>query len=179
MYYMFKIYLIIFSFYKLSISLNIFKNYCKIKPFYINYCKKKQKKIIVSMTSWPKRINNVPKVLKSIINQTTPPDLIELNLCETEFPNKENDLPNELNSLLNKYKKIEINWIKNNTYTFKKIIPTLKKFYGNNYYLLSIDDDWIYRNDYISMMINYLNQYNSDSFCLGGGKIIGSVTIYK
>ena len=177
--YIFNIFLIIFSFFTFSNSLNIFTNYCKIKPFYINYCKNKQKKIIVSMTSWPKRINNVPTVLNSFINQDTPPDLIELNLCEAEFPNKENDLPKELKSLLSKNEKIEINWVKKNTYTFKKIIPTIKKFYGNNYYLLSVDDDWIYRNNYISMMINYFNKFNSDSFCLGGGDIIGSITIYK
>ena len=39
---------------------------------------------------------------------------------------------------------------------FKKIIPTIHKYYGNTYYLLSVDDDWIYREDYIEMMINYI-----------------------
>ena len=102
--YIFNINLIIFSFFTFSNSLNIFTNYCKLKPFYIYYCKK-QKKVIVSMTSWPKRINNIPTELNSFINKDTPPDLIKLNLCETEFPNKENDLPKEVKLLLSKNEK--------------------------------------------------------------------------
>ena len=164
-----------------SISQNnkIFKDYCKKKQFYINSCKKKKNKIIVSLTSWNKRIVNVYDVLKSILNQDTPPDLIELNLCEIEFPNKENDFPQKLLLLLKENEKIEINWVKKNTYTFKKIIPTIKKYFGKKYYLLSVDDDWIYRKDYISMMINYIEKFKSDSFCLGGGNVMGAIMIYK
>ena len=88
-------------------------------------------------------------------------------------------MPKKLNLLLNKNEKININWVTKNTYTFKKIIPTIKKYIGKKYYLLSIDDDWIYRKDYISMMINYIKKYKSDSFCLGGGRVIGPIMIYK
>ena len=42
----------------------------------------------------------------------------------------------------NKNKKIEIN---------KKRCSTIKKYYGLNYYLLSVDDDIIYRKDYIEL----------------------------
>jgi hypothetical protein len=59
---------------------------------------------------------------------------------------KKKDLPS-------KNKKIEINWVEKNTGVFKKIIPTIKKYYGLNYYLLSVDDDIIYRNDYIELML--------------------------
>ena len=52
--------------------------------------------IIVSLTSWPKRIFNVPIVLKNILNGTLKPDYIELNLYSEEFSNKEDDLPKEL-----------------------------------------------------------------------------------
>ena len=56
----------------------------------------------------------------------------------------------------------------------KKIIPTIQKYYGNTYYLLSVDDDWIYREDYIEMMINYLEKYNADTFCLANSNVIGN-----
>ena len=131
------------------------------------------------MTSWPKRIKNVFHVLKTLVNQEIKPDLIEINLSLIEFPNKENSLPTELISFIHENKNIEINWVKNNTGVFKKIIPTIKKFYGMDYYLLSVDDDFLYRKDYISKMINYLEKYNSDSFCLAGNKIIGNAMIYK
>ena len=109
--------------------------------------------IIVSLTSWPKRIFNVPIVLKNILNGTLKPDYIELNLSSEEFPNKEDDLPKELLEI----EKLNINWEIGNSRTFKKIIPTLKKYYKKEYYLLSIDDDWIYSLDYIE---HYLLKHN-------------------
>jgi hypothetical protein len=130
------------------------------------------------MTSWPKRIKNVSTVINSLLNQNIKPDLIELNLSIEEFPNKEKDLPEEINILLSK-KYIEINWEEKNTGVFKKIIPTIKKFYGLNYYLISVDDDWIYREDYIELMLYYIEKFNSDSFCLSTNKIIGNRIIYK
>ena len=131
------------------------------------------------MTSWPKRIKNVALVINSLLNQTIEPDLIELNLSINQFPNKEKDLPKELNLLLSKKNKIEINWVEKNTGVFKKIIPTIKKLYGLNYYLLSVDDDIIYREDYIELMVYYIEKFNSDSFCLSNSKIIGNRMIYK
>ena len=165
---------------KICINLNDnndLKKICDKEKFFNNFCKKK--KIIVSMTSWPKRITNVLHVLKTLINQETKPDLIEINLSIIEFPSKENELPFELKKYLEENKNIEINWEEKNTGVFKKIIPTIKKFYGMDYYLLSIDDDWLYRKDYITMMINYIETYKSDSFCLAGKGIVGSVMIYK
>ena len=138
-----------------------------------------KKKIIVSLTSWPKRIFNVATVINSLLKQEIKPDLIELNLCIVEFPNKEKNLPNDLNLLLKTNKNIEINWVLKNTGVFKKIIPTIKKFYGMNYYLLSVDDDWIYDKEYIKTMLYYIKKYKSDSFCLGKSKVIGNRMIYE
>ena len=150
-------------------------NKCGLIQYFYNeyFCCKylKNLKIIVSLTSWPKRIKNVATVINSLLNQNIEPDLIELNLCIIEFPNKEKDLPNDLINLLFKNKKIEINWVEKNTGVFKKIIPTIKKYYGLNYYLLSVDDDIIYRKDYIELMVYYINKFNSDSFCLTKSKI--------
>jgi len=151
-----------------------------VRNFCINdVCLKEEKKIIISLTSWPKRIFNVATVINSLLNQEIIPDLIELNLCILEFPNKENSLPNDLQFLIKNNKQVEINWVQKNTGVFKKIIPTIKKFYGMNYYLLSVDDDWIYTKKYIKTMIYYIEKYNSDSFCLSKSKVIGNRMIYK
>ena len=151
-----------------------------MRNFCINdVCLKEEKKIIISLTSWPKRIFNVATVINSLLNQEIIPDLIELNLCILEFPNKENSLPNDLQFLIKNNKQVEINWVQKNTGVFKKIIPTIKKFYGMNYYLLSVDDDWIYTKKYIKTMIYYIEKYNSDSFCLSKSKVIGNRMIYK
>ena len=139
----------------------------------------KKKRIIISLTSWPKRIANVATVIGSLLNQKLMPDLIELNLSLEEFHEKEKNLPEELIDLIKNNSQIEINWIEGNDGVFKKIIPTLKKFYGEEYYLLSVDDDYIYRNDYVELMVNYINSFNSDTFSLSRGRVIGNRQIYK
>ena len=85
-----------------------------------NFCCKylKKIKVIVSLTGWPKRIKNVAIVINSLLNQNIEPDLIELNLCIIEFPNKEKDLPKELNILMSKNKKIEKNWVEKKYWFF-------------------------------------------------------------
>lgn len=135
--------------------------------------------IIVSLTSWPKRIGNVATVVKSLLNQDIQPDIIQINLSKDEFKNKELDLPEDLVELVKNNKTVEIEWVKGNDGVFKKIIPTLKKHYGEDYYLLSVDDDYIYRNDYIKMMVEYIELYQVDSFCLKLNGIIGNAMIYK
>ena len=116
---------IIFTFFSFHIYLINLNKQCKLSHYFYNYkfcCKYlKNLKIIVSMTSWPKRIKNVSTVINSLLNQNIKPDLIELNLSIEEFPNKEKDLPEDINILLSK-KYIEINWEEKNTGVFKKII---------------------------------------------------------
>lgn len=138
------------------------------------------RRIIVSLTSWPPRLCNLIECLSTILDQTLMPDKVELNLSLEEFPGREKDLPGELNEFFGQHGDIiEINWVERNTGVFKKIIPTLKKFYGEKYYLMSIDDDCKYRNDYIQMMCRYIEEYGADVFSLSLGKIIGNRVIYK
>ena len=136
------------------------------------------KKIIVSMTSWPKRIDNVATVVKSLLNQDVQPDIIQINLSRDEFPSM-TGIPSELIELIKCNSKVQIEWVDGNDGVFKKIIPTLKRYYGEDYLLLSVDDDWIYRHDYIKMMVNFLEKYGSDAFCLFRPLIIGNRMIYK
>lgn len=137
------------------------------------------KKIIVSMTSWPKRICNVAAVVKSLLNQDLEPDVIQINLSQDEFEGKEKSLPNDLLEILNSDKRVYIEWVSGNDGVFKKIIPTLKKYYGQDYFLFSVDDDWIYRHDYIKIMLEYLKKYGSDCFCLYHSGVIGNRMVYK
>ena len=83
-------------------------------------------KIIVSFTSWVKRIHLCANVFKMMLNQTLVPDKIVLNLSIEEFPNKENDLPTDLNEIVSANTNIcEIYWVEKNNRVWKKIIPTL------------------------------------------------------
>jgi hypothetical protein len=111
------------------------------------------KKIIVSLTSWVKRINNIPTVLTTIINQTLLPYKIVLNLSTEEFVNKEKDIPENVINFINTYPLIEINWVNGkNTKQWKKFIPTMKKY--PNDWIICIDDDRIYWQTFIEDLWN-------------------------
>lgn len=99
---------------------------------------------IISMTSWKKRINSVSQTIFSLL-KNCPGFKIVLTLCTEEFPNKEKDLPKDLLEILkNEY--VEILWVKDNIYTFKKILPTMKKY--PNVPIITADDGVRYYRNY-------------------------------
>ena len=80
--------------------------------------------VIISLTSYPLRINYVHKTIKSLLEQTLKPKKIILWLAESEFPNKNKDLPKNL--LLLKNNIVSIKYYKENIKSYKKLIPTLE-----------------------------------------------------
>jgi len=117
---------------------------------------KRQTPIIVSLTSFPERINIVVKTIKTLLNQTLKPDMVVLWLAPEQFPNKENDLPQELLAL--KEYGLTIDWYKD-IRSYKKIIPTLKKYPDS--IIITTDDDIYYVPDTIeSLYKSYLKHPN-------------------
>lgn len=107
-----------------------------------------KERLIVTFTSWKKRIHNCSHIVDLIKRQTLKPYKIVLNLSSDEFVNKENDLPIDL---LDKRDGIfEIFWVKENTKVYKKIIPTLDRF--PNDLIVCIDDDIEYPNNAIDIL---------------------------
>jgi hypothetical protein len=117
--------------------------------------------VIISMTSWKKRINNVSRVVYSILKGSILPDKIICNLSIDEFPLKEKELPLDL-LLFQKTTCFEINWVKENTKAFKKIIPTIQNYFDKpNTIVISIDDDMIYPKSFIKDYITALIDNNA------------------
>ena len=110
--------------------------------------------VIISMTTYPRRINTLAMCIKSLINQTFPADRIVLQLAETEFPNKEKDLPEELIQLTKD--KVDIEWGEN-TRPYKKLVPTLIKY--PNSIIITFDDDVIYRTTIVEDLIKSYIKY--------------------
>lgn len=108
--------------------------------------------VIASMTSWKARIDNVPAVVESLLGQSRPLDAIELNLSLEEFPDQMESLPDSILQLVADHKLI-VNWVKEDSGPFKKIIPTLQKHLGEDYVLLSVDDDILYGPQYVQLML--------------------------
>jgi hypothetical protein len=115
--------------------------------------------IIITMTSWPKRIKNVEKTLKTILENSVLPEKIIVNLSTEEFPGKESNLPSGLILLAQKNPMIEFHWLKHNTTVWKKIIPTIIRFKNAN--VICIDDDRLYPKNFIATFKEAASKYPS------------------
>ena len=94
-------------------------------------------KLVVSLTTYNKRLYDVYLTIESILTQTHKPDRVILWLDESEFSNK--DLPNVL--LQQKERGLDIKYCKN-LKSYKKIIPMLHEYPED--VIVTIDDDVLY-----------------------------------
>jgi hypothetical protein len=106
-------------------------------------------KIIVTMTTWEKRIHNIPTVLDTIYAQTLLPDKVIINLAFDEV------IPKDIKDYIDKHD-IEIFRVPD-TKVFKKLIPTLRRY--PNDCIIAIDDDWLYPNGMIEDFMNVHKHY--------------------
>lgn len=116
--------------------------------------------IIVSLTSWSKRIDTVNQAVESILNQDYKPDKVILWLATEEFPNKENDLPQQLLDLQNRG--LTIDWCED-LKSYKKLIPTLRKY--PKAVIVTADDDIKYSNTWLSKLVKSYKQFPDDIHC--------------
>lgn len=117
--------------------------------------------IIVSMTSWPKRIQYVAKVIFSLVKQNVDKNKyhIVLVLSSDEFSNGERDLPADL-LLMKNSGVFELLWTKRNTFSHKKLMPVLKKYPNNP--ILVTDDDNARLNNWLKSFIEEHELYPND-----------------
>lgn len=103
--------------------------------------------LIVSLTSYPARINTVNQTIMTILNQTIQPEKVILWLAQEQFPNKEKDLPQQLSDLTTKG--LTIDWCED-IKSYKKLIPTLKKYPDAIH--VTADDDVLYKNNWLDKL---------------------------
>ena len=126
-------------------------------------------KIVVSIASWPPRINYVADCVKSLLDQTLPVDEINVNLSDEEFPNKMADLPAELQYLATD-QKVCINFEHGNSFVFRKEVPVVQKYWGTDTLMISCDDDVHYAKGFVERMVSNLGDhdaYNSEPGVVG------------
>ena len=113
---------------------------------------------IVSMTSYPERIECAAQCLESIINQKTDIDYkIVLVLAEPQFPDKH--LPDSITKLETS-NQIEILWHPTDIRSHKKLVPTLKKYPDA---IIIITDDDVTRPDWwLQMFIDDHKKHLND-----------------
>ena len=116
----------------------------------------RDEKIIVSLTTFPERINKIHIVINQLLTQTVKPDKLILWLAENQFPNKEKDLPEKLLKL--KDYGLTIAWCED-LRSYKKLIPTLRDY--KNEIIITYDDDIYYEKDSIEKLFKaYLKDKN-------------------
>ncbi len=131
---------------------------CSNKKRWLGITSNKRKvKIIVSLTSFPARIDIVDITVKSLLMQSLKPDKIILWLAKEQFPSKEGGLPDKLLAL-KKYGLI-INWC-SDIKSYKKLIPTLRKYPED--IIVTADDDVYYERHWLRRL--YLAYLKAPSY---------------
>lgn len=103
---------------------------------------------IVSLTSFPARINTVHNTIKSLLNQEYKAAKIVLWLAESQFPHREAELPIDL--IVLKKNGLEIGWCED-LLSYKKLIPTLKKY--SDRLIVTADDDVNYNSKWLLQLL--------------------------
>ena len=130
----------------------------------LNRTEKRDKKIIVSLTSSPARIKGVPYTIASLLNQTMKPDKIILWLGDDRFPDR------KLPKIFDKLKACGVD------IEFREDLgPHTKYYYAMKEFpediVITFDDDWIYRNDLIEKMYKSYINHPSCVNCMQATKI--------
>lgn len=99
-----------------------------------------ERKLIVSLTTYPARVGTLDQVLETIYAQTRQPDEIVLWLAEEQFPEKEQQLPEALRELMAE-NRLTVRWCDD-------LKPHKKYFYAMREYpdalIVTVDDDLRY-----------------------------------
>ena len=114
----------------------------------------KNHKVVVTFTSWKKRIGNCARVVRHVLSNTLKPDIVFLNLSEAEFPRRELDLPRELVKLSKDDSTFKLNWVPGpNTKTMKKVFPILPLLDDDDI-IIYMDDDFILPDGFVQCRVD-------------------------
>lgn len=116
--------------------------------------------LIVSLTSFPERINKINLVIESILYQTKKPDRIVLWLSSVEFSTK-HSLPVDLLNL--EKRGLEIRFCEANLMPHKKYFYTMKEF--PNSIIVTVDDDMFYPPNLIKNLLAAHENYPNSIIC--------------
>ena len=101
----------------------------------------KCKKLIVSLTSYPARINSAVLSLDTVFKQCVTPDAVILWLASSDFPNREGDLPSELVKMVSD-RGLSICWCEDDLKPHNKYFWTFKEY--PDALVITVDDDILY-----------------------------------
>lgn len=116
---------------------------------YKNIEKNTKDKIILSLTTTPKRINKIDSVLRSLLDQTIRVDQIALNIPLKSNSGKEYIIPSHLEKMCNIFRSGK------DYGPGTKFIPTLLREGDIDTTIILLDDDYIYGKDFLEKLIDF------------------------
>lgn len=110
-------------------------------------------KIVISLTTYPKRVATIWKTIESLLNQTVKPDMICLYLSAEQFRNHDDY------RYLDKYRGETFNifLVEGDLKSHKKYFYSLRDFEDS--IVITVDDDIIYSNNMVEELIQYHSIY--------------------
>ena len=129
--------------------------------------KKRNRKLIITLTSYPERMYDIQYCLFSLLTQSCKPDMVILWLSEEEFPNKEKDIPSKVLKL--QENGLTIKWCKDNLKSYNKLIYALKEF-PEDIFIIA-DDDIFYPQDWTAKLYDAYIQNPNFIHCHRAHKI--------
>ncbi|MBU3207627.1 glycosyltransferase family 2 protein [Clostridium algidicarnis] len=125
----------------------------------------KEPKVIVSLTSFPPRMNMIWMVLESLLRQTRKPDKIILWLADSQIKSKD-DIDNRVLKMYDRG--LEIRFCED-LKSHKKYYYTMKYFKED--IVITVDDDLFYPENMIEKMLDKHYQYPNNIICYRAHKI--------
>lgn len=145
----------------------IYPIYCSVIPIR-DIKDNTEEKIIVSLTSFPERIDKLHLCINSILRQTRPANKVILWLANTQFESK-NDLPHKILEL--EKKGLEIRFC-DDLRSYKKIYYTAQLYSDNT--IITADDDTLYPEYWIEEMVKTSKKYPNCVVCYRAHEMISN-----
>lgn len=121
---------------------------------------KRSTKLIVSLTSFPPRMNDIHYTLYSLLNQSIKPDEVILWLADSQFPNREADVPQKVLDL--QKNGLTIRWCED-LRSYKKLVQSLLEYPDD--IIVTADDDVYYPRSWLKKLYQQHLRYPRNIIC--------------
>ena len=135
----------------------------------------KQPRVVVSFSTLPSRVGNIPKVVNSILQNTIVPDIIYINIPKfSKRENKEYIIDKNIKNMkdIKNNEKIKFNFIDTDYGPVTKLYPTLLAENDPETIIICVDDDKEYDPWTIEHLLNASEFFKDSCICVSGWNYI-------
>lgn len=168
-------YLYYIDFYRYCLSINN-RDLSSLDKNYLNLPRvKSNRKVVISLTTIPERIDKLQRTLASLLYQSNKVDEIYINIPHVSLKGVEYKIPKWLSDL----NSISINWINKDYGPASKLLPSLIKE-DKDTIIVVVDDDTIYGSKMVELYVyTYHQRCEQDALTTFGWSIDKNLNIIK